>query len=597
MNICVIGTGNIGTALIAELSRNNNVKAYTSKPYSFGKTIHSVDESENSSMESGTFEVFSDYEEALKGAELVFIALPTFLLKQTVIKIEPFLDSDVMVGFVPGAGGVEFAAHSLIERGITVFGFERVPYIARIVEYGKVVSASKKKKLRIAAIPKERSVEVAECIGNILSVECGVIEDFLSITLTPTLHIARLYELYGNRTYMEYEVDKSPFFYSEWTDEASYICFALDEELHNITAKLTEHGVFSRDLVPYSVHYESKTPKQLTKKLKSISSLEKLKGPIVCKNGKLEIDIESRYFTESFPYRLQLMKSFAEIVKIETPMTDEILNWYKEFAFGNNADNVEKECYDPQSCGIDSIKKLKSLYGTDDVVIGVLGGMGTFATINFFDMYAKVFEAEKEWKRPRIIIDNNCVMPSRVRAILYHENVLQLVDAMYDSLKNLIHAGANRLVLACNTSHYFLPMVYEKDESIKEYVIDLIDATVEFICEQKIKEVFLLASEGTIESGIYHKRLKNADIKCNVPRCEDYIKLRDCIEAVKQNKYDEDVKNKFVELMNNGKVCILGCTELPILYDRYQTYIDSTTMAIDPLKIVLLKLKKEIDNE
>ena len=69
-----------------------------------------------------------------------------------------------------------------------------------------------------------------------------------------------------------------------------------------------------------------------------------------------------------------------------------------------------------------------------DLVIGVLGGMGTYATINLFKQYAEVFPAEKEWERPRIIIDNRCTMPSRVRAFLYHENVERLIDEMADSI-------------------------------------------------------------------------------------------------------------------------------------------------------------------
>lgn len=57
----------------------------------------------------------------------------------------------------------------------------------------------------------------------------------------------------------------------------------------------------------------------------------------------------------------------------------------------------------------------------EEFVIGVLGGMGTYATINFFEQYADIFRGEKEWDRPRIIIDNRCTMPSRVRAYLYNE--------------------------------------------------------------------------------------------------------------------------------------------------------------------------------
>ena len=80
-------------------------------------------------------------------------------------------------------------------------------------------------------------------------------------------------------------------------------------------------------------------------------------------------------------------------------------------------------------------------YMKKDFVIGVLGGMGTYATIHLFEQYAEVFPAEKEWDRPRIVIDNRCTMPSRVRAFLYHEKVDQLVDEMADSMQGLVNDG------------------------------------------------------------------------------------------------------------------------------------------------------------
>ena len=76
-----------------------------------------------------------------------------------------------------------------------------------------------------------------------------------------------------------------------------------------------------------------------------------------------------------------------------------------------------------------------------DLVIGVLGGMGTYATINLFKQYAKTFPAEKEWERPRIIIDNRCTMPSRVCAFLYHEKSERLIDEMTDSIEGLLKMG------------------------------------------------------------------------------------------------------------------------------------------------------------
>ena len=76
-----------------------------------------------------------------------------------------------------------------------------------------------------------------------------------------------------------------------------------------------------------------------------------------------------------------------------------------------------------------------------DFAIGVLGGMGTYATIHLFKQYAEVFTAEKEWERPRIIIDNRCTMPSRVRAILYNERREELINRMAESVKLLLCGG------------------------------------------------------------------------------------------------------------------------------------------------------------
>ena len=232
----------------------------------------------------------------------------------------------------------------------------------------------------------------------------------------------------------------------------------------------------------------------------------------------------------------------------------------------------------------------------NNFVIGVLGGMGTYATIHLFQQYAEVFSAEKEWDRPRIIIDNRCTMPSRVRAFLYNENVDQLVDEMADSMQGLVNAGANRIILACNTSHLFLPKIYEKVPELESKVTHIIEKCVDQIYESGIHEVYLLGSEGTIDSKIYQDALAAQGIQCIAPQSEDYSLLRDCIEAVKQNKFTDDVEKKFINLVNRHESCILGCTELPILYEKYKGKILCSNV-YDPLLIGIKELKKEYDND
>jgi len=231
-----------------------------------------------------------------------------------------------------------------------------------------------------------------------------------------------------------------------------------------------------------------------------------------------------------------------------------------------------------------------------EIVIGVLGGMGTYATINLFNEYTRVFPAIKEWERPRIIIDNRCTMPSRVRAYLYNEKKEQLIKEMTESMDYLTKAGANKVILACMTSHLFLPYIYKEVPKLKGKVVNLIENCASIVNKDKVKKVYILGSEGTIDSKIFQNELEKYNIKCSVPKEEEYTIMRDCIEAVKQNKYTKKTKEQFLSLINGYDYIILGCTEMPILYDKYKKFA-KCKKAYDPLELALETIKKEYENE
>ena len=224
--------------------------------------------------------------------------------------------------------------------------------------------------------------------------------------------------------------------------------------------------------------------------------------------------------------------------------------------------------------------------------IGVLGGMGTYAAIHLFRQYAEVFPAEKEWERPRIIIDNRCTMPSRVRAALYGEDRDRLIGEMSDSVGNLCRSGCSRILLACNTAHLFLEDIYRRVPEAEGKILNIIETCADGLCEDQVGEALLLASEGTIESGIYQRACQARGIRYKAPQREEYTLLRDCIEAVKRNRYTEDVRDVFLELLHRESVCILGCTELPILYERYQE-LCAGTRVYDPVFMALAQCSRE----
>ena len=228
--------------------------------------------------------------------------------------------------------------------------------------------------------------------------------------------------------------------------------------------------------------------------------------------------------------------------------------------------------------------------------IGVLGGMGTYATIHLFRQYAGIFPAEKEWERPRIIIDNRCTMPSRVRAALYGENKEQLICEMSDSVSNLVKCGCDRIILACNTAHLFLPDILSRVPEAEGRIRNIIETLADGLCEGNVREVFLLASEGTIDSGIYQETLGRRGIRCDYPGKDEYALLRECIEAVKRDRYSNEVRGIFKDLISRGTVCVLGCTELPVLYEKYRD-ICLDTKVYDPVLLTLAEIRKEFDTE
>lgn len=229
-------------------------------------------------------------------------------------------------------------------------------------------------------------------------------------------------------------------------------------------------------------------------------------------------------------------------------------------------------------------------------VIGIMGGFGSYATLNFFEQILNSFPAEKEWDRPRILIDNYCTLPSRVRCILYGEHESEIVEGMSNSIRNLINAGAKKIIITCNTAHYFLDDIYKNVPESQDKIIHIIEELAIKLSEDNIKEISLIASEGTLMSKLYQNTFEKYGIKINAPSEDDFPRLRDLMEVVKQNKpIDSNVKENFINLIKEQKddSVILGCTEFPVIYKYVKEEIKNENINIyDPLDIAVLKIKE-----
>ena len=217
-------------------------------------------------------------------------------------------------------------------------------------------------------------------------------------------------------------------------------------------------------------------------------------------------------------------------------------------------------------------------------IIGILGGMGPEATIDLFYKIIKFTPAEKDQDHLRIIIDNNPKIPDRTAAILGRGE--DPLPALRETAQNLEKAGADFIIIPCNTAHYFLPLI---QESVKIPILNMIEETAKETQKKipSIKKVGLLASIGTYKTEIYHQHFKKYNIKVISPEEKDKEEVMKVIYAVKAGDLSEGIKKNILKiaqkLIDKGvEAVIAGCTEIPLILKEG----DVSVPLIDPTQVL-----------
>lgn len=324
MKICIVGGGNLGTAMAADFAaKNHAVNILTSRPQSWQKNITAAE----TSREELTAElnlVTADAAEAFDATDYIFVTLPSHVQSEFAKKIAPFANDKLKFVMVPGFGGAEFLMQPALRKGATLFGFQRVPFIARLKEYGRSVWFERKSALQLAKFVGSDIDSVCRDMAKLFSIPCAALNNYLCVTLTPSnpvLHTARLYSMLKDGD----AIDK--FFYAEWNDAASEILFKLDDEVQTICRALKETDL--RSVRSLKVHYESDTIPALTKKIRGIPSLSKILSPLKETPQGLRPDFDSRYFKCDFEFGLDILLQFAETLNLDSPTMREVMTWYR----------------------------------------------------------------------------------------------------------------------------------------------------------------------------------------------------------------------------------------------------------------------------
>ena len=327
MNVCIVGGGHIGTALVCYIKNTHpeyRVSLYTRKPELFADEIKCNDIEQKISYYVKPDAITNDAEVAAGGADIVFIALPHFA-------IEKAISENAYVGVLPGGGGCEFIFNKYFDDSKTLFGFQRVPFTAKLEKYGSEANLKSWKPFSVVGTLKPNRIDKACELIEACGLKTKKASNYLEVALTPTnpiLHTSRTYELFGKHD-IDYKYDTKYKFYVGWSDETSTTLFAMDRELHNLLDAM--EGINTSAIRPLPEHYESPTIEALTAKINSIPTFQTVFAPMKEVEGGFIADTTSRMFTEDFPWGLAVIRSYFELFGIEAPTMDKVLGWYADY--------------------------------------------------------------------------------------------------------------------------------------------------------------------------------------------------------------------------------------------------------------------------
>ena len=210
--------------------------------------------------------------------------------------------------------------------------------------------------------------------------------------------------------------------------------------------------------------------------------------------------------------------------------------------------------------------------------IGIIGGMGPLATADLFEKIVGHTKAACDQEHLHVVIDSNTNIPDRTAALL-HGGADPLPE-LVKSAGRLEKMGADVLIMPCNTAHNYYDGIAA---AVSVPVLHMVRLTAQALVERGVKKAGLLATDGTVRTGIYQKSFAGSGVELLTP---DEVGQRAVMEMIYQGvkagdmAFDAQPARQAMErlLAAGAEVLILGCTELPLAVKLYGIALP----AVDP---------------
>ena len=237
-----------------------------------------------------------------------------------------------------------------------------------------------------------------------------------------------------------------------------------------------------------------------------------------------------------------------------------------------------------------------------DYRLGVLGGMGPQATNTFYQFVIDRTDAATDQEHVNALILSDSGMPDRTGAILGTQEARRAVfQRLLADARLLEGAGCTVIAVPCNTSHFFLDDV-QKEISIP--ILHMIRETAKALHAQGRTRPGILATDGTIQTGLYQKEFAALGIQAVVPTpAAQKLVMSLIYDDVKAGRDGDPQKFAAVhrDLVAQGCDCgVLACTELSVFADKHHLppfYTDAMAVLAEraveacgkPLRTIFIK--------
>ena len=201
-------------------------------------------------------------------------------------------------------------------------------------------------------------------------------------------------------------------------------------------------------------------------------------------------------------------------------------------------------------------------------VLGVIGGLGPMATALFQEQVVQMTEAPTEQDHVNMIVYNFPSIPDRTGYIL-GSNLKSPLPGLLWAGRELARQKVCCIAIPCVTAHCFYE---ELEEGIGASIINAVKETAGYLRQRGVAAAGVMATEGTVFSGLFSRALMAEGIRPVLPGIEGQAHINHLIyRNIKAGNPPEMDRFDTVdeELRQNGaEVVILGCTELSLIRQR-----------------------------